>query len=217
VFLLFLRKIFCLEPEFNAFPFTLLTIVFLLIKSVGAIAAKLGEEEVAVFNTSYRIMWIVLIMVIAMSGASGINMSIRLGRLDHVGAKQAGYVGVSLAGLVCLVISLAVVTHVRYFGMIFTNDQVFLDLFEETRWPFTCCLFLMNLSIAIEKIPYSMGRTTEVFWYGLIASWGGMYKENLKFSGAPFLMELILLNVCFLSCQPKCRPSFCALGTTGMT
>jgi Na+-driven multidrug efflux pump len=31
----------------------------------------------------------------------------------------------------------------------------------------------MNAAIAIEKIPYSMGRTTEVFWYGLIGSWGG--------------------------------------------
>jgi Na+-driven multidrug efflux pump len=30
----------------------------------------------------------------------------------------------------------------------------------------------MNMSVAIERIPYSMGRTKEVFWFGLIASWG---------------------------------------------
>ena len=33
-------------------------------------------------------------------------------------------------------------------------------------------LVLMNLSVAIERIPISMGRTKEVFWLGFIASWG---------------------------------------------
>jgi Na+-driven multidrug efflux pump len=112
-------------------------------------------------------MWIVLIMVMAMSGASAINMSMRLGRLDHKGAKQAGHVGVTMAGIVCLVVGLAVWVNIRAFGRIFTNDQVFLDLFEETRTPFTITLVLMNISVAIEKIPYSMGRTTDVFWLGL--------------------------------------------------
>ena len=117
-------------------------------------------------------MWIVLVMVMAMSGASSINMSIRLGRLDHNGAKQAGHVGIIMAGIVCLVIGCAVWVQIRAFGQIFTSDPIFLDLFEETRTPFTISLVLMNISVAIEKIPYSMGRTTEIFWYGLIASWG---------------------------------------------
>ena len=120
-----------------------------------------------------RIMWIVLVLVMALSGASGINMSIRLGKLDHHGAKQAGHVGVGMASSVCLVVAIVVWVFVRAFGRIFTNDPVFLDMFEETRTPFVITLFLMNLSVTIEKIPYAMGRTTEVFWLGLIASWGG--------------------------------------------
>jgi Na+-driven multidrug efflux pump len=118
-------------------------------------------------------MWIVLVLVIAMTGASGINMSIRLGRLDHLGAKQAGQVGVGMAGAVCLIVGVVVWANTRAFGRIFTNDEVFLDMFEEVKTPFTITLVLMNLSVAIEKIPYSMGRTYEVFWYGLAASWGG--------------------------------------------
>ena len=39
---------------------------------VGLIAANLGELEVGVFNTSYRIMWIVLILVSAVANAGGI-------------------------------------------------------------------------------------------------------------------------------------------------
>ena len=140
---------------------------------IGAVAANLGEVDVAVFNTSYRIMWIVLVMVNALSGAAAIKMSMRLGSLNHRGAKQVGHVGVFLSLSILMILFFAIVTHIRAFGRIFTNDPDFLDLFESVRWPFTITLVLMNAAIAIEKIPYSMGRTTEVFWYGLIASWGG--------------------------------------------
>jgi MATE family multidrug resistance protein len=139
---------------------------------IGAIAAKLGEKEVAVFNTSYRIMWIVLIMVNALSSASGIKTSIRLGKLDHKGAKQAGETGIAMAGLVLLAIGIVVYNKMRWFGRIFTDNELFLDSFEETKLPFTLALMLMNVSVAIERIPYSMGRTKEVFWLGFAASWG---------------------------------------------
>jgi hypothetical protein len=59
-----------------------------------------------------------------------------------------------------MILFFAIVTHIRAFGRIFTNDPAFLDLFESSRWPFTVTLVLMNAAIAIEKIPYSMGRTT---------------------------------------------------------
>lgn len=126
---------------------------------IGAVAAKLGEEEVGVFNTSYRIMWIVLVMVMALSGASGINMTMRLGQMDHRGAKQAGHVGLAMACGVCTIIGLAVWSYIGAFGRIFTNDPIFLALFAEVRTPFCITLVLMNFSIALEKIPYSMGRT----------------------------------------------------------
>lgn len=139
---------------------------------IGFVAAKLGDVEVAVFNTSYRIMWIVLIMVNALSSASGIKTSRRLGKMNHAGAKQAGWVGIYMAALVLLIIGSFVYFKIRLFGRIFTEDQEFLDLFEEAKLPFTLTLVLMNMSVAIERIPYSMGRTKEVFWFGFIASWG---------------------------------------------
>ena len=140
---------------------------------MGAIAADMGEVEVAVFNTSYRIMWIVMIMVIALSSAAGIKMSNRLGNMDPEGAKQAGEVGILLALIMLCIILCGVFFHIRMFGQIFTSDEEFLDLFEMARVPFCCTLFSMNMSVAIERVPYSMGRTKEVFWMGLIASWGG--------------------------------------------
>jgi len=140
---------------------------------IGAVAAKLGEEEVAVFNTSYRIMWIALIMVGALSGASAINMSLRLGKNQPDGAKQVGFVGVALATAILAVLSFLILVRSEWFGRIFTDDEIFLQLFSEAAIPFTLSLFFMNLAVAIEKIPFSMGRTREIFWMGFVASWGG--------------------------------------------
>ena len=142
---------------------------------IGAVAAKLGEEEVAVFNTSYRIMWIALIMVGSLAGASAINMSLRLGRSDPNGARQAGYVGLAMSTCILLLLSCGILLRSRLFGMIFTNDIIFLDMFEEASLPFTATLFFMNLAVAVERIPYSMGRTREIFWSGFVASWGGEF------------------------------------------
>lgn len=139
---------------------------------IGAIAAKLGEEQVAVFNTSYRIMWITLIIINALSSASGIKMSMRLGNLNHIGAKQAAHVGLTLSCIVLCIVSFLVLWQIRTLGSIFTHDEEFLQLFEDCATPFTTTLFLMNLAVAIEKIPYSMGRTSEILWMGFIASWG---------------------------------------------
>ena len=124
---------------------------------IGTIAAAFGEAQVAVFNTAYRIMWIALIFSVAIAAATGIKMSIRLGKMDPNGARQAGHISIGMAivmlsGLGCLILRFN-----RLFGLIFTSDEEFLSLFFECRWPFTISLVFMNLAIVIEKIPYTMG------------------------------------------------------------
>lgn len=149
---------------------------------IGVVAAKLGETEVAVFNTSYRVCWIALIFVGALSGASAINMSLRLGKMDPWGARQAGYVGIAMSIVILTILCLFIVAQPRWIGMIFTEDEEFLTLFEHASLPFTVTLFFMNLSVAIERIPYSMGRTREVFWMGFVASWGGQVPGVILFT-----------------------------------
>eukprot|EP00584_Thalassiosira_punctigera_P002158 CAMPEP_0172531628 /NCGR_PEP_ID=MMETSP1067-20121228/4955_1 /TAXON_ID=265564 ORGANISM="Thalassiosira punctigera, Strain Tpunct2005C2" /NCGR_SAMPLE_ID=MMETSP1067 /ASSEMBLY_ACC=CAM_ASM_000444 /LENGTH=519 /DNA_ID=CAMNT_0013316025 /DNA_START=38 /DNA_END=1597 /DNA_ORIENTATION=+ len=141
--------------------------------AIGAIAATLGEREVGLFNASYRILWITLIFVGALSGAAGIKIALRLGNGDATAARQAAAVGVSLACLFLFLLSTVVYFNIREIGLLFTNDESYLDLFEECRWPFTCVLFFMNLSVSIETIPISMGQTGKVFYAGFVASWFG--------------------------------------------
>mmetsp|Transcript_7185 Transcript_7185/g.10500 ORF Transcript_7185/g.10500 Transcript_7185/m.10500 type:complete len:498 (+) Transcript_7185:180-1673(+) len=142
--------------------------------AVGAIAARLGETEVGVFNTSYRIMWIALVIVGSISGASGVRTSLCLGNGDHEGAKQAAYVGIAVAlGFLVLTCTLMLLPRgVWLLGSVFTPDPAFLSLLDDCSLPFTSTLFFMCLAVVLERIPYSMGRTYDVFVSGLVASWG---------------------------------------------
>ena len=140
---------------------------------IGAVAATIGEREVGLFNASYRILWITLIFVGALSSASGVKIGLALGKGRSSAAKQAGLVGISLA-IVCLIIlAVLVYYNTSLIGSVFTTNESYLDLFEECRLPFTATLFFMNLAVGIEAIPLSMGQTSTVFYCGVIASWMG--------------------------------------------
>ena len=52
--------------------------------------------DVALFNPSYRIMWIVLIIANAVAAASSIKTAMQFGDIDYNGAKQAAKVGILL-------------------------------------------------------------------------------------------------------------------------
>lgn len=140
---------------------------------IGAIAATLGEREVGLFNASYRILWITLIFVGAISSASGVKIGLKLGSGHSAEARQAGFVGISLVMVCLLVLAMLVYYNTRLFGRIFTDDESYLDLFEDCRVPFTATLFFMNLAVGVEAIPISMGRAGSVFYCGLLASWLG--------------------------------------------
>ncbi len=124
---------------------------------IGSVAASLGEAEVAVFNTAYRIMWIALIFIVSIAAAASISMSIRLGKNEPMGAKQAGYISIWMTTFALFFLASFIQVKSRWFGMIFTNDEEFLGLFSECATPFAVSLFFMNLSIALERIPYTMG------------------------------------------------------------
>ena len=115
----------------------------------------------------------------------GVSLSVRLGHTLPHNVLRAKYLVWGTMIISCTIFLLASVALYYYRSSvyrIFTNDQDFLDLFDEARWPFTFTLVLMNLSVAIERIPYSMGRTKEVFWNGFIASWGAQVPAVLVFT-----------------------------------
>lgn len=121
---------------------------------VGMLASQLGSMEVAVLNTSYRIMWVVLVATNSISSASGIKTSIRLGQSDAKGAKQAGEIGIFFALIFSAVAGGLIAWHIRPLGLLFTNDEKFLEVWVKAKWPFAATVALMNFSVALERIPF---------------------------------------------------------------
>jgi len=78
-----------------------------------------------------------------------------------------------MASIILAFLCILVASIPRYFGMIFSNDPVVLDLFAECRFTLTAFVGLMNLAVVFEKIPIAVGRTKTLFWMGVVGSWVG--------------------------------------------
>ncbi|KNC86572.1 hypothetical protein SARC_01295 [Sphaeroforma arctica JP610] len=140
---------------------------------VGILAASLGELDLAVFNASYRILWMVLSLVGALGAAVGVRISLGVGAENIPAAKQSIFLGStltlgSLAGL-----SVIIYFFIGQIAHIFSNDPIFISEFVKVRAPLCAFTFFMNLSVYLERIPMSMGKTKEALYAGLIGSWLG--------------------------------------------
>ena len=140
---------------------------------IGAIASNLGPDDLAVFNSSYRICWMALTFLGALAGAVATQLSIAVGKGSTTDAKRSAWVGTSMALFILVVTGLVIVCIPRSLARIFSEDPAVLDLFEYTRWPFAGFVVLMNLSVNLERIPMAAGRVNAVFYAGLAGSWLG--------------------------------------------
>lgn len=140
---------------------------------IGVLAAAMDSTDLAVFNSSYRIMWMCLTLCGSLGGAVGITLAISLGRGDTVRSQLVTKIGIGLALSILAVLSLLVFSFPRQLGSIFSSDPLVLDKYEDIRLPLAVVALVMNFSVVLERIPMSMGRTREVLVLGLIGSWGG--------------------------------------------
>jgi Na+-driven multidrug efflux pump len=141
--------------------------------TVGAFAAHLGEVEVGVFNASYRILWICYAFTGALASAVGIRLGIALGAGDPRQAKFTSLVGCGLALVLLSGLGLLVYRFPRFFANIFSSDPHVHEMFESIRVPLALVMVFQNLSILLEQIPVTMGRTSAVFFIGFVGSWLG--------------------------------------------
>jgi MATE family multidrug resistance protein len=146
---------------------------FWRVSVIGTIAATYGNREVAVFTSSYRILWMTLILTVAFAASMSISLNIAFGSNQPKNAKLIVTVGVLLilATLTILGTAVYIATAAGATGRIFSDDADILALFRETALPMTIVTVFMPLSVALEKIPLSMGRSRVVLFVGLIGSW----------------------------------------------
>eukprot|EP00940_MAST-03C_sp_MAST-3C-sp2_P002674 g2674.t1 len=149
---------------------------------VGVLASRLSSTDLAVFNSAYRILWIVLTLIGAIGSAVGILVGSSLGAGNVRRAKHVAYVGIGVASVLAAVLAFVVLAVPRLCGRIFSSDDLILDRYERVRVPLAVLTFLMNMSVALERVPTAMGRTREVFLAGLCGSWIGQVPGCLIFT-----------------------------------
>lgn len=141
---------------------------------IGVVAAALpGENDLAVFNSSYRILWMCLIFIGALGGATGIKLGMALGAGNGARARMLARLGICCAVVTLFVLAVAVYSMPRQLAHIFSTDPDVIDEFERIRLPLAATMFFMNLSVMLERIPISMGRTRLILMTGVIGSWVG--------------------------------------------
>ena len=146
---------------------------FWRVSAIGAIAATLSNDDLGVFNASYRIMWIVLTATGSLGAAMSTKLAMRLGQGDAVNARRGVLVGIAAAFALLVALASVVALIPRQLGSIFTNDAVLLDKFVKIRFPLAATVLSMNAAVVCERVPMAMGRTRAVMLLGFAGSWVG--------------------------------------------
>lgn len=142
------------------------------VSAIGVVAVSFNDHaSLAVFNSSYRIAWMSLIVVGSIGSAMGVLLGQQLGKGDFNHAKRITWRCVVLACIVILVLASIFFAIPGKIAMIFSSDPEVVELYEEVALPLTTMLIAMNLSVLLERVPLSCGRTQVVLWTGVIGSW----------------------------------------------
>jgi len=140
---------------------------------IGIVASSLGDEKLAVWNSSYRICWITLTFLGSLGGAMSIQLGQALGSGNAVDSGRIANIGFGISVIMGGCLALLVACVPRVCGSIFSSDPVILDLYEEARWPMAAFVLTMNVGTMMEGIPRAAGRMRTAFYAGIVGSWVG--------------------------------------------
>eukprot|EP00037_Helgoeca_nana_P029507 m.352862 g.352862 ORF g.352862 m.352862 type:complete len:501 (+) comp27988_c0_seq1:22-1524(+) len=145
---------------------------FWRVSVIGGIAANYGSIMLATFNTSYRILWMCLVISGSLGGATSIKMARTFGLGRPSQAKQSATIGGALVFSVIGALAAVVAIFPHSLGSIFTNDAEILEVFVDIRFALSAMMVTMNVAVFLERVLLTMGRPKLVMVLNLFGSWG---------------------------------------------
>jgi len=155
---------------------------FLCLAVVGVLAGRQSSLNLAVFNSSYRILWMCLIFSGAVASATCIQVGAALGGGRVADAQHSLHVGLVTCIVILVCLTIPVVCAPNYIAMIFSDDQHIWDAFSTIRWPLAFTMFTMNLSVVLKTFVMNLGFTNRAFYAGLIGCWCGQVPMVVTFT-----------------------------------
>jgi len=146
---------------------------FWRMSAIGLLAGTLGNKEVAVFNASYRIAWMNLVIIGAFSSACVTQLGIALGTGDGHLSMKIRDLGIGTVFTFLFATVAASVVFIDKLARIFSNDPEVIALFQECRMEMALMIFFMSFAVHFESLLVAVKKTDSLFKAALIGSWGG--------------------------------------------
>lgn len=146
---------------------------FWRMSAIGLLAGTLGDKEVAVFNASYRIAWMNIVVIGSFSGACVTQLGIALGTGDGNLSHKIRDLGIWTVFIFLLATVGGSVFFIDKLASIFSNDPEVIALFVECRLEMAFMIFFMGFAMHFESLLVALKKTDTLFKAALLGSWGG--------------------------------------------
>jgi Na+-driven multidrug efflux pump len=144
---------------------------FLRFSVIGAVAAHQSSLNLAVFNSSCRILWMCLVFSGSVASAICNQVGMALGGRRIKDAQYSIRVGLSMCIATLFGLSIVIVAISTEMAQLFSDDPLLWKQFHLIRWPLAFTMMTMNLSVVVERIVMNLGFTDLAFYAGLVGSW----------------------------------------------
>ncbi|CAD7925030.1 unnamed protein product [Amoebophrya sp. A120] len=141
--------------------------------AIGWMSSWPSINGAGVFNAGYRIAWLNMTLTSSLATAGSMVIGAKLGRGDGAGAERMFWKCLQLILAILVVSSIIWVVFAKQVAVIFAKDQSFVDAFASVSVSFSCFVFTMNLSVALESFLITLKKNALVLKATLIGSWLG--------------------------------------------
>lgn len=144
---------------------------YLRVAVIGYFCTTLGEIQLSLLNTCFKLILINLAFVTSVGAAIGIKISQHLGAGATEQSKSLLFIGISSITVYLTFIGMVIVTIPSQIGSVFSSDPEYLHLFITLKYPIAMMLVFQNFTVACELILTSMGRGKLMFKLAFVSSW----------------------------------------------
>ena len=123
-----------------------------------------------------------LIFIGSIGSALGVKVANFLGAGEVEGAKHTIVTALTISAVLLIVFASILLLLTAQIASIFTSDPEVIEKYKECALPLAITMLTMNGSVLLERIPLVCGRTSLVFWIGVVGSWGCQVPMVLLFT-----------------------------------
>eukprot|EP00924_Labyrinthula_sp_SR-Ha-C_P011248 snap_masked-scaffold_48-processed-gene-1.68-mRNA-1 protein AED:1.00 eAED:1.00 QI:0/0/0/0/1/1/2/0/461 len=138
---------------------------------IAAFAGSISNEALLVFNTSYRVLYLAMIITTSLGTSAVVILGNSIGAKDVERAYNSIKLNCLLYFGFILVFTAGVFFWIEDIGSLFSNDKEIINFFIGVRTELALLVFSMNSSMFLERFPIALRKSKEASMASFIGSW----------------------------------------------